>query len=56
MGIIQCAEKCAYQKDGYCTLDGISVVNSLEGDCPYLLPKLFYNGYSLGKTADTDKF
>ncbi|MBO5019228.1 MAG: hypothetical protein J6D52_01050 [Clostridia bacterium] len=55
MGIIQCAENCRYQRDGYCDLDGISVVNSLSGGCPYYIENLLYNGNSLSKTSDTDK-
>ena len=37
MGIIQCAENCKYQSDGYCTLDKCSNVNSTENDCPYFV-------------------
>ena len=39
MGIIQCAENCKYQCDGYCTLNKCTAVNSLSGVCPYLQPK-----------------
>ena len=36
MGLIQCAENCKYQSDGYCTLNKCTVVNSVSGVCPYL--------------------
>ena len=55
MGIIQCAENCRYQRDGYCGLEGISVVNSVTGGCPYYIGNLLYNGNGLSETSDTDK-
>lgn len=35
MGIIQCAENCEYQLDGYCTLGSCTTVSSVTGSCPY---------------------
>ena len=55
MGIIQCAENCKYQKEGYCTLDKPSPVNSVLGGCPYYIKKSFDEGDCLGKPSDTDK-
>jgi len=55
MGIIQCAENCKYQIEGYCTLDKCSNVNSLENSCPYFVDRLFNESNSLLKIADTDK-
>lgn len=33
--MIPCVENCIYQKDGYCTLKGKSVITNLENNCPY---------------------
>ncbi|MFQ8953194.1 MAG: hypothetical protein ACLR56_09420 [Oscillospiraceae bacterium] len=47
MGLIQCAENCKYQSDGYCTLNKCTVVNSVSGVCPYLSrPETDKNGGS----------
>ena len=35
MKMIQCAFDCKFQKDGYCELDKISVVNSISKACPH---------------------
>lgn len=55
MGIIQCAENCKYQKDGYCNLEKPTTVGSIDSSCPYRIPKSFYNSNCLAKTPDTDK-
>lgn len=54
MGIIQCAEYCKFQKDGYCSLDKCSTVNPENTDCPYFVS--LDNRKSLSETSDTDKF
>ncbi len=56
MGIIQCAEDCKYQFDGYCQLEICSNVNSLDNICPHYVSRLTNNGESLRQIADTDKF
>ncbi len=55
MGVIQCAENCKYQRDGYCTLDKPSAVNSVSGGCPYYIKKSFDEGDCLGKLPYSDK-
>ena len=54
MGIIQCAEKCRFQKDGYCGLDRCCTVNSVSGSCPYFIAVSPDEGDSLGKPSDPD--
>lgn len=54
LGIIQCAEKCAYQKDGYCFLESAQKVNSINSICPYFKSPDNRNGFL--KTSDGDKF
>ncbi len=39
MGLIQCAEDCVYQLDGYCGLDTVSGVNSIDKRCPHFLSR-----------------
>lgn len=39
MALIQCAEDCRHQRDGYCRLDKPAAVSSLSADCPYFTPK-----------------
>ncbi len=56
MAIIQCAENCKYQFDGYCNLEKCSTVNLLNRDCPYFLPRSADIGNCLFKTPDTYKF
>lgn len=51
MGIIQCAENCKYQQDGYCCLDKLAQVNSVSGGCPYFTEKSLDKGNSLGKSS-----
>ncbi len=55
MGIIQCAEGCKFQLDGYCQLDKPSEVGSLKSDCPYYIPASFDYRNSLTEAFDTDK-
>jgi hypothetical protein len=55
MGIIQCAENCRHQADGYCTLDKYSNVTSLENSCPYFVSRLFDNGNRLCQVPDPYK-
>ncbi len=55
MGIIQCAENCKYQRDGYCCLEKLAQVNSVSGGCPYFTEKSPDKGNCLGKTSDTYK-
>ena len=37
MGIIQCAENCVFQKEGYCSLDKCSTVTYENTNCPYFV-------------------
>ncbi len=55
MGIIQCADLCAFQVDGYCALEKCSVPKLFESDCPYYIPKSLYNFDSISQTANPDK-
>lgn len=55
VGIIQCAEKCKYQNDGYCLLNKCIAVNSVSGACPYFTEKSFDKSDCLGKPAYSDK-
>lgn len=56
MGIIQCAEDCKYQNDGYCSLDKCSNINSLNNSCPYFIKRSLDKGNSLSEISNTDKF
>lgn len=55
MKIIQCAENCRFQADGYCSLESCSNINSVEHPCPYFIQKPLNSGDGLLKIADTDK-
>ncbi len=55
MAVIQCAEKCKFQNDGYCSLEKCSTVNSVNSSCPYFMPLSADNRDSLSQTSDTDK-
>ncbi len=55
MGIIQCAENCRHQTDGYCTLDKCSNVTSLENSCPYFVSRLFDNSNRLRQVPNPNK-
>lgn len=54
LGIIQCAEDCEYQYDGYCTLETYTTVNSVNKVCPYLLKKSADNGNGINKAFRSD--
>ncbi len=53
MGIIECAQNCKYQKDGYCLLETFGKVNTSDGGCPHFLP-LLDNGNCLTETSYSD--
>ena len=53
MGIIQCAEYCKFQKDGYCSLDEYSTVNPTHSSRPYFIS--LDNRDSLSETTNPDK-
>lgn len=55
MSLIQCAENCKYQNDGYCNLEICGNINSPESDCPYFVSALLDNSKRLLQGADTDK-
>lgn len=55
MGIIECAEKCLYQKEGYCCLETLCTVNTCKGGCPHFLPISLNDGNGLTETSHTDK-
>ena len=55
MGIIQCAENCKYQNDGYCGLDKCSNINSLNNPCPYFVKRLLDKCDSLSEISDSNK-
>ncbi|MEF9984130.1 MAG: hypothetical protein RR710_06275 [Oscillospiraceae bacterium] len=46
--LIPCIKKCMYQKDGYCNLDEIMVINALniDVDCLYFTPIVSKNSKS----------
>lgn len=56
MGIIQCAEDCKYQLDGYCRLDKCTTVNSVTKNCPYFIKCSADKCDRFTKLSDTDKF
>lgn len=55
MNLIQCAENCKYQKDGYCNLEICCNINSPDNDCPYFVSSLFNESERLSQSADTNK-
>lgn len=55
MGIIQCAENCKYQIEGYCNLDKCTTVNSLDNPCPYFISRSFNKGNGLREIGNADK-
>lgn len=55
MRIIQCAENCRFQADGYCSLENCSNINSPDHSCPYYIPRLANGGNGLLQITDTDK-
>lgn len=56
LGLIQCAENCKYQIDGYCALEICSNINSPESDCPYYLSRSTDSLNSLSQSGNTDEF
>ena len=52
--IIQCAENCRFQNDGYCSLETLSKVNSSSGGCPHYISASFDKVGGLLQTADSD--
>ena len=54
MSIIQCANDCKYQHDGYCQLETISTVTNSKGGCPHYLSKDGSN--SLLEATHADNF
>jgi len=56
MKIIQCAYDCIYQKDGYCELEVISVINSIKTKCPHYKTKLNNKIKNIAKISYTDNF
>ena len=55
MGIIQFAENCKYQTDGYCELNRCTIVNSIDTACPHFIEKLSNKSDSLAKACNADK-
>lgn len=55
MSLIQCAEKCKFQKDGYCSLEILGTVNANENGCPYYKTPSFDDSNSLFKASDSDQ-
>ncbi len=55
MAIIPCAEKCRYQKDGYCGLEQCAAVNSAAGVCPYFVGRSTDVTDRVGQPFDPDQ-
>ncbi len=55
MGIIQCAENCKYQADGYCRLDKCTTVNSVTKSCPYFIKSSADKSDCFTEFSDADK-
>lgn len=55
MGIIQCAENCKYQADGYCRLDKCTTVNSVAKSCPYFIKSSADKSDCFTEFSDADK-
>ncbi len=56
MSLIQCDEACCYQKDGFCSLERFTTVNSVENSCPHFKPINLNQINGILKTSDTAKF
>ncbi len=56
MKIIQCAEICRFQSEGYCSLESCTNINSTKHPCPHFIPKLAQGGDGLLQITDADKF
>lgn len=54
MKIIQCAESCVYQEDGYCCLEEISVVNTVNSICPHYIEKSSDKGNGFSQSSHSD--
>ncbi len=56
--IIQCAEDCIYQKDGYCSLEIPSAITNYTGNgcvhCIRVIPKREYEQKGLGTITPTE--
>ncbi len=55
MKIIQCAEACRFQSEGYCSLESCTNINSVKHSCPYYMPKLSEGGNGLLEITNADK-
>lgn len=54
MNIIQCAEDCIYQKDGYCSLDMPSAITNYTGNgCVHCIHVLTKEEYEKGGLIHT---
>lgn len=56
MNLIQCAFNCKFQKDGYCSLEEVAPVNSIETNCPHYSPLLANKIEHFANTSDSNKF
>ena len=56
MNLIQCAFDCKYQKDGYCSLETVGPVNSINNSCPHYAPNSTDKIKHFADTLNTDKF
>ena len=55
MNIIQCAEDCIYQKDGYCSLDMPSAITNYTGNgCVHCIHVLTKEEYEKGGLIHTE--
>ncbi len=52
MSLIQCDEKCKYQQEGFCRLEKIGTVNTLNASCPYYRPKYLNQSNGVLKASD----
>ena len=55
LSLIQCDEACHYQKDGFCSLEHFTTVNSVESNCPHFKPNSLNQINSFLKTSDSAK-
>ncbi len=56
MGLIQCAENCKFQRDGYCFLEKCGTVASVDSVCPHYIPKSLDNRERLFEAYSTNEF
>ncbi len=52
LSLIQCALDCRHQKDGYCFLENIETLSSINDICPYYKLKNVSNGFIEVSDAD----